>query len=168
MSEKVAVITPIEQLFWCNLGKRLKRAREARGWARAAVIARLPTPVVNRSLEAYESGDRRLLVSRYVELCAALNESPGEMLDAAVKETRNFSLVSMKVDLVAISRDREAGHSQLCEWAKNHLKKSPDEKVIVLMPVVVETLATMLGCTSRELVKYLSGFIVLRAGEGVG
>jgi len=54
------------------LGEELRRAREALGWSRGHLVARLPSGIGERTLLSYEHGTRHLTALRFVELCRAL------------------------------------------------------------------------------------------------
>jgi transcriptional regulator with XRE-family HTH domain len=164
LSESDAVLSPEEKLLWCNLGNRIKVARQERGWTREQVIQRLPTPIVDRTLLSYEHGTRRYTVARLAEIAIVLGEAPGDILNAAAREARAYHMIPMRVDLAAIARDRN-GFAALSKWAKSKLVEPPRERYPVLVPLVIQTLATMVEKPSRDLVRYLAQFIITRTPQ---
>lgn len=63
-----------------QLGRRLRARREARGWTRPDLAARLPSRPTEHTLLTYEHGTRRMTVERLIELCDALGEDAGDLL----------------------------------------------------------------------------------------
>jgi helix-turn-helix protein len=62
-----------EQAISKAIGEELRGAREAAGWSRAQLCARLPSGIGDRTLLSYEHGVRNLTVLRLIELSIALD-----------------------------------------------------------------------------------------------
>lgn len=75
---------PADEEISRAIGVELRLSREALGWSRDRMVARLPSGLVSRTLQSYESGQRNLTALRLVELCRALGVDPGELLSRAL------------------------------------------------------------------------------------
>jgi len=51
------------------LGEELRREREALGWSRAQLVARLPSGIGDRTLLSYEHGTRHSTALWLIEIC---------------------------------------------------------------------------------------------------
>src|SRR5690349_10328107 len=77
-----------DKLFSRMLGEELRCAREALGWSRLQLVARLPSGIGERTLLSYEHGTRHLTALRLVELCYALGVDAPTLLRRALQRAR--------------------------------------------------------------------------------
>jgi len=138
------------------LGDELRQAREAGGWTRAQLVARLPSGIGDRTLVAYEHGARQLTVNRLVELAAALGITAPELLRQALQRARLRNLV-LKVDLRGLLTDADEHFRPVIQWARNRLVEDP-QGVVELPPSAVREMAAMAGCSHSDLTRYLATF----------
>jgi transcriptional regulator with XRE-family HTH domain len=140
------------------LGEELRRAREASGWTRAQLVARLPSGIGDRTLVAYEHGARQLTVTRLVELAAALGitapELLGKALQKALLELQNLAL---KIDLRRLITETNDQFRPVAKWAQNRLIENP-HGVVEVPPSSVRDMAAFLGCSYTDLASYLAHF----------
>jgi transcriptional regulator with XRE-family HTH domain len=152
--------TPEDRVFTRKLGSRIREAREARGWTRLELCQRLPSGIGDRTLLSYEHGVRQLSVVRIVEICKALGNDPGALLNLAVRDTDNYHTAPMPIDLPALIGDTTEDYPAVHAWAKSRLEDAFGETgVVVVAPAVVETLARVTGCPHRTLAAYLTNFL---------
>jgi transcriptional regulator with XRE-family HTH domain len=136
------------------LGDELRRVREARGWSRGQMIARLPSGIGERTLLAYEHGLRQLTVIRLVELTETLG-FPGPTLLAQALQRAEIELenLALHVDLRMVIAHRNNKFRPMIPWARNKLNKHPDG-IVELTPSAVEELANFIGYTYQELANH--------------
>jgi transcriptional regulator with XRE-family HTH domain len=141
------------------VGEELRRAREARGWSRAQLVAQLPSGIGDRTLLSYEHGTRNLTMARFIELCHVLREDPAKLLNRALQRARiNLDSLVIRVDLRALLKDGSDTFRPMHQWARNTLNEHPDGTV-ELAPVVVQNLASFVGCPWQALSSYLARFV---------
>ena len=83
-----------------EIGRRIRRARKARGWtiAEMAQVGQIKAVV----LGSYERGSRNMPLSRLGEIAAILNVDPAELLDFAQPSQSTIS--TLTIDLRELSR----------------------------------------------------------------
>jgi transcriptional regulator with XRE-family HTH domain len=83
-----------------EIGRRIRRARKARGWtiAEMAQVGQIKAVV----LGSYERGSRNMPLSRLGEIAAILNVEPAELLDFA--QPSQSAISALTIDLRALSR----------------------------------------------------------------
>lgn len=141
------------------VGEELRRAREANGWSRGQLVARLPSGIGDRTLLSYEHGTRHLTLVRFVELCRALGVAAPSLLNQALQRARiHLQNLVLQIDLRALLSDRNDRFRPIIPWARNKLSENPDG-VVELPPSSVRELATFIGCPYQELAVYLARFI---------
>jgi transcriptional regulator with XRE-family HTH domain len=140
------------------LGEELRRAREAKGWSRAQLVARLPSGIGDRTLLSYEHGTRHLTVLRFIELCRALGVAAPTLLTQALQRARiHLQNLVLRIDLRYLLNDRSDPFRPMHQWARNKLNENPGA-VVELPPSSVRELATFTGCTFKELANHLARF----------
>lgn len=140
------------------IGDELRRAREATGWSRLQLVARLPSGIGDRTLLSYEHGTRHLTVLRFLELCRALGCAAPTLLTQALQRTRlELANLVLQVDLRALLNDESDTYRPMVQWAKNKLNKHPDG-VVELPPSSVAELADFVGYPYQDLANYLARF----------
>jgi transcriptional regulator with XRE-family HTH domain len=140
------------------IGEELRRARDARGWTRAQVVALLPSGIGERTLLSYEHGTRQLSVLRLLELCDALGVTASSVLNLALQRARLLlENLALQVDLHALLNDQRPQEPPLAQWASNKLCRHPDG-IVELVPAAVLELADVMGCDQSELAARLSRF----------
>lgn len=140
------------------LGEELRRVREAAGWSRAQLVARLPSGIGERTLLSYEHGTRQVSVSRLVEICEGLGVSAPRLLSYALQRARTQLMsLPLQIDLYQLMEDESPKFRSMSQWARNRLKETPSG-IAELAPSVVRELATLLGYLCDDLTAYLSGF----------
>jgi transcriptional regulator with XRE-family HTH domain len=139
------------------LGQEIRRAREARGWSRAQLVAQLPSGIGDRTLLSYEHGIRALSVARFIEICGALGVAATDILGSALEKARDLRAFSLRVDLRAILRDERPELAPVRLWARNRLEEDPATEVL-LAPVTVREMAAVFGISHATLAGYLIEF----------
>lgn len=140
------------------IGEELRRAREATGWSRLQLVARLPSGIGDRTLLSYEHGTRHLTVIRLLEICRALGFAAPTLLTRALQRARlELANLVLQVDLRALLNDESDTFRPMVQWARNKLNKHPDG-VVELPPSSVAELADFVGYPYEDLAKYLARF----------
>lgn len=141
------------------VGEELRRGREAIGWTRAQLVARLPSGICDRTLLSYEHGTRHLTVLRLVEVCRVLEVGASHLLGLALQRARAcVGNLTLWVDLPALLDDNTAEFKPVLVWARRMLAQHPDG-VVEVVPAAVETLATMIDRPHGDLAAYLARFV---------
>lgn len=141
------------------IGEELRRAREANGWSRSQLVARLPSGIGDRTLLSYEHGTRHFTLLRFIELCAALDVAAPTLLNQGLQRARlQLQNVVLQINLRELLSDRNERFRSLIPWARNKLLEYP-EGVVALPPSSVRELATFIGRPYHELAGYLARFI---------
>jgi transcriptional regulator with XRE-family HTH domain len=141
------------------IGEELRRAREATGWSRPQLVARLPSGIGDRTLLSYEHGTRHLTVLRFIEICRALGFAAPTLLNQALQRARiHLQNLVLRVDLRHLLNDRSEKFRAMHQWGRNKLNENPDG-VVELPPSSVRELATFVGCEYWELAEYLARFL---------
>jgi transcriptional regulator with XRE-family HTH domain len=140
------------------IGEELRRARDARGWTRAQVVALLPSGIGERTLLSYEHGTRQLSVLRLLELCDALGVTASSVLSLALQRARLLlENLALQIDLHAVLNDQRPQDPPLAQWASNKLGRHPDG-IVELVPAAVLELADFMGYDQSDLAARLSRF----------
>ncbi|MFL6126349.1 helix-turn-helix domain-containing protein [Actinophytocola sp.] len=148
-----------EKMLSRVIGEELRRAREAKGWSRAQLVATLPSGIGDRTLLSYEHGTRHLTVLRFIELCDALGVAAPTLLGHALQRARiHLQNLVLQIDLRHLLNDWSEKFRPMHQWARNKLNENPDG-VVELPPSSVRELAIFVGCTYQELADYLARFI---------
>lgn len=152
--------------FARTLGNELRTARKQRGWTRKQMRAHLAADadgseddeVSLQTLATYELGTRRISVERLVELCAALEQPPDQLLLRAITGAFGADHADrVTVDLSALVRTADPRLAHLRRWAAIRVRQRP----AALPPVeeldehALAALAALAGTTSTELVHAL-------------
>jgi transcriptional regulator with XRE-family HTH domain len=151
------------------LGEELRRAREACGWSRAQLVARLASGIGDRTLVSYEHGARQLTVARLVELAEALSITAPELLAQALQKAQlELQNLVLRIDLHRLLVDTDDQFRPMLQWARNRLIEEPRGTVEV-PPSAVREMAALLGCSRADLARYLAHFTAetpFQAAEG--
>ena len=142
------------------IGEELRRARETHGWSRAHLSRRLPSGYGDRTLLAYEHGLRNLLLQKLVELCVELRVGPGTVITRGLARAQLYlEHLSLHIDLNALLDDNSGSgtYGPMRQWGRNTLNEHPDG-IAEIEPAVVRNLASFIGCSHKELAKYLARF----------
>jgi hypothetical protein len=142
------------------LGDELRRAREACGWSRWQLVARLPSGIGDRTLLSYEHGARHLTVIRLIEICWAMGFDSATLHSRALQRARiHVENMNLQVDLHELLRhsNHSATFRPMVQWARNALSEQP-EGVVYVEPAVVRNLALFVGCPYQDLAEYLARF----------
>jgi transcriptional regulator with XRE-family HTH domain len=141
------------------MGEELRRAREAKGWSRGQLVARLPSGIGDRTLLSYEHGTRHLTVLRFIELCKALGVAAPVLLNQALQRARiHLANLVLRVNLKFLLNDQSPNFRPMHQWARNKLNEHPGG-VVELSPSSVRELAAFVGCGYEELAGYLARFL---------
>jgi transcriptional regulator with XRE-family HTH domain len=147
-----------EKVLSRAIGEELRRAREATGWSRWQLVARLPSGIGDRTLLSYEHGTRHLTVLRFLEICRALGFAAPTLLTHALQRARlELANLALQVDLRALLNDGSDTYRPMVQWAKNKLNKFPDG-VVELPPSSLAELADFVGYPYQDLANYLARF----------
>lgn len=140
------------------VGEELRRAREALGWSRGQLVARLPSGIGERTLLSYEHGTRHFTVLRLVEIARALGVDGPTLLTRGLQRARVYlEAMTLHVDLRQLLCDNNNVFRPMVQWARNTLNEHP-EGVVEVEPAVVRNLALFVGCPSQDLANYLARF----------
>jgi transcriptional regulator with XRE-family HTH domain len=140
------------------VGEELRRRREAAGWSRAELVARLPSGIGDRTLLSYEHGTRHLTVLRLIELCRPLGVSTPALLASALQRARIYlENLDLRIDLHALLDDKTDRFRPMAQWARNKLNQCPGG-IVEVGPAVVSEIALFMGCDHRDLATYLVRF----------
>lgn len=149
----------VEQEISRALGVELRQEREAVGWSRGQLVARLPSKIGDRTLLSYEHGTRTMTIVRFIEICSALSVDSATVHRRALQRARiNLENATLEVDLRFLLNDGSATYRPLQQWARNSLNEHPDG-IVEIAPVVIRHLALLVGCDYSGLVNYLARFI---------
>lgn len=141
------------------VGEEMRRAREAKGWTRAQLVARLPSGIGDRTLLSYEHGTRHLTLLRFVEVCGVLGEAAPQLLDQALRRARvQLENLVLRVDVRQVEAQRDQRFMPLVRWARTKLLRDP-AGVVKLAPSTLVELADLIGCSNVELANYLGKFV---------
>jgi transcriptional regulator with XRE-family HTH domain len=142
------------------LGDEIRTLRKAHRWTRKQLQARLnPDDEVSlQTLATYELGTRRMTVERLIEVCAALDHPPDQLLRRAA--TRAFAESdddSIEVDLSTLARTADPQLAPLQRWAALRINQSADGKLATekLEPSAIAALASLAGVTIQRLATVL-------------
>jgi transcriptional regulator with XRE-family HTH domain len=150
-----------------TLGNELRTARKQRGWTRKQMRAQLAAEnadsteddeVSLQTLATYELGTRRISVERLVELCAALDQPPDQLLLRAIIGAFGADHADrVQVDLPALARTADPRLAHLRRWAAIRVRQRPAAvpPVEELDEHALAALAALAGTTSNELVHAL-------------
>jgi transcriptional regulator with XRE-family HTH domain len=159
---------PSDQVISRAIGEELRRSREARGWSRGQLVARLPSGIGERSLLSYEHGTRHLTALRFIEICRALGVAPPTLLNQALQRARiHLQYLVLQIDLRYLLNDRSEIFRPMRQWAQNKLNENPGG-VVELLPSSVRELATFAGCTYWDLANYFARFLPTDTGADAG
>jgi transcriptional regulator with XRE-family HTH domain len=140
------------------VGEELRRVREAHGWSRLQLCARLPSGIGDRTVLSYEHGTRYMTLVRFVELSQALGVSAPSLLVSGLQRARIYlDNMAVRVDVRALSKDRDPKFLALTAWAHNKLIQCPGG-IVELAPNAVREIATMIGLSAEELAAYFARF----------
>lgn len=155
-----------EKVISRAIGEELRRAREANGWSRGQLVARLPSGIGDRTLLSYEHGTRHLTVLRFLELSRALEIAAPTLLTQALQRARiQLQNLVLQIDLRQLLDDGNEKFRPMVQWARNKLTENPDG-VAELPPLSVRELATFAGFPYQDLANYLARFIPEKTDEG--
>lgn len=137
------------------LGSELRRAREAAGWTRADLVARLPFEMHVQTLTNYERGLRQCTLGRLVEICRALDLTAPDVLRVALQRAEMDVHAVVQVDLRAAAEDSSAEFVPLQRWARNRLATEP-AGVVRLGQATIKEMAAVMDVPPATLTKRLS------------
>ncbi|MGQ0841003.1 helix-turn-helix domain-containing protein [Actinokineospora sp.] len=142
------------------VGHELRRARDAAGWTRSDLVAKLPSDIHVQTLATYEQGVRHCTVARLVEICRALGVPAAELLSLALQRAAvDLHRVELRVDLRAVARDRRTELEPLRAWARHRLDDDADGTGVArLDPVVIHEMAAFCGLSRSAMLHMLVEF----------
>lgn len=140
------------------VGEELRRTREALGWSRGQLVARLPSGIGERTLLSYEHGTRHFTVLRLIEISRALGVDAPTLLARGLQRARVYvETMTLHVDLRALLLDNNNVFRPMAQWARNTLNEHPDG-IVEVESAVVRNLALFVGCSRQDLANYLARF----------
>ncbi len=142
------------------LGDEIRTVRKARRWTRKQLRARLnPDEEVSlQTLATYELGTRRMTVERLIEICAALDHPPDQLLQrASARAFAEFGDDSIEVDLSALARIEDPQLVPLQRWAALRAAQCTDGKPTTktLDSPALAALANLAGVSKQRLASAL-------------
>jgi transcriptional regulator with XRE-family HTH domain len=149
------------------LGDEIRTARKKRGWTRKdlhdAMCLNDEDELSLQTLATYELGTRRISVERLVQICAALDEDPDELLARAFARTFKADQDShVHIDLVALARSTDPRLQRLQQWAAVRSRQSLapveelDHHAVAALARVAETTPHQLVHALRSLTRATS------------
>lgn len=104
------------------LGTELRRMRERLNWTRRDLKQRLRDDLSLQTIATYELGTRQCSVTRFVEICLALDETPHDVLARVHKQVFADQAdaegsAGVRVDLRAVAEDDDPVLAPLRRWA---------------------------------------------------
>ncbi|QFU94372.1 helix-turn-helix domain-containing protein [Amycolatopsis sp. YIM 10] len=152
----VAVDPDFDQPFREALGARLRLLRRGRRLSRERVCALLHNDMSIGTLGSYESGARRLTVSRLVELCEVLGTTAHDVLADVHRDLRRPG-PRIRIRLRVITRARDPELRPLRAWAEARVALLPPgpEPEIELDEAALREAATLCGLSPTELLHLL-------------
>jgi transcriptional regulator with XRE-family HTH domain len=140
------------------IGEEIKKARESLGWSRLAVVSRLPSGICDRTLLSYEHGTRQMTITRFLEVCKALQLDPANVITWGLQRAKiNLENMNISIDVRKLANDKDVLYKIMQEWAINKLN-SHAGFIAQLSPTAIKEFATLMNCTSRDLTEYLVKF----------
>jgi transcriptional regulator with XRE-family HTH domain len=137
------------------LGDEIRRLRKLRGWTRKELNERLQSDISLQTLATYELGTRQCSVTRFVEICLALNELPHELLARVHERVFTDTPVGrVRLDLRKVVRDRQLELLPLRRWAAGRLATESGTEV-QLDIAALERLAELCNLDTVELISRL-------------
>jgi len=155
------MVEPSDKVISRALGEELRRAREACGWSRLQLVARLPSGIGERTLLSYEHGARQLTMLRFIEICRAMGVDSATLHARALQRARiHVETMNLQVDIREMLRDcnNNGKFRPMVQWARNTLNEHP-EGIVEVQPVAVRHLALSAGYACQDLTSYLAQFI---------
>lgn len=140
------------------LGDEIRRLRKLRGWTRKELNERLQSDISLQTLATYELGTRQCSVTRFVEICLALNELPQELLSRVHERVFTESPVGrIRIDLRKVVRDRQPELLPLRRWASGRLttEPGPHSAEVHLDIAALERMAELCNLETVELIDRL-------------
>lgn len=137
------------------LGEELRRLRKERGLTRRDLGHRLQSDLSLQTLATYELGTRQCSVVRLVELCAALEITPDQLLARVAQRYFGAStLDGVRVDLRKIARTRRRDLEPFRRWAQGRLQENGNghRSEVNLDPAALDQLAELCGLATPDLV----------------
>lgn len=141
------------------IGHEMRRARDAVGWTRAELVARLPFDLHTQTLAGYERGAVQCASSRFVLLCQAMGVSAPDILAWAMQRALiDLPTTGVQVDVHAVVHDNAPDLLPLRRWARKLLKDDPGSGVARLAWPAVQELARAFGMDRDAFVRILVRF----------
>jgi hypothetical protein len=140
------------------LGDELRQARRQLRWSRKELRGRLAHRVSLPALASYELGTRQCSVSRFVEICDALETTAPELLACALRRRASTTHADgLHVDLRPVIGDNSRKLCAFRRWAEHRLATSlGNDAGVHLAAPTVERLAELCGVTTPDLVATLA------------
>ncbi|GAA2973763.1 helix-turn-helix domain-containing protein [Actinokineospora diospyrosa] len=147
------------------IGHELRTAREALGWTRAQLVAKLDREIHSQTIATYELGIRQCTLGRFVAICEALGIPAPDVLSTAMRQAGvEPHLLACVVDLRLLVLDHAADLEPLRRWARHRLDnaaesdESDEDGIVHLEPGAVAELAVFCGLTHLQLFHRLGAF----------
>ncbi|MDQ3579518.1 MAG: helix-turn-helix transcriptional regulator [Actinomycetota bacterium] len=137
------------------LGRELQQLRMRRKWTRAQMVKRLSHDLSAQALASYETGTRSCTVVRFVELCAALETSPHDLLERVHGQFVHTEYpATLQIDLPRLADDRRPQLSSASRWAATEVARhaAPTRELDF---AALESLASLCGLSVVELIRML-------------
>ncbi|MDI5979578.1 helix-turn-helix domain-containing protein [Amycolatopsis magusensis] len=155
-----------DQAFRDALGERLRLLRRARQLRREEVCAMLHNDLSIGTLGSYESGARRLTVSRLVELCEVLGTTAHEVLAQVHRDLRRPELsLRVRLKVITQTQDPELGPLQAWALARASDEHAAPDPMIEMDEVTLRQAAVLCGMTPLQLLRRLQ--LLAPESEGI-
>jgi transcriptional regulator with XRE-family HTH domain len=141
------------------VGEELRRARDARGFTREELVARLPFRLHAQTLAAYERGTIQCTIRRFVEICRVIGAPAPDVLSWALQRAEvDLQFIGIQIDLPALLKDTKAELAPLRNWASKRLASSGEAGIVRLQLAALQEMAVLFDIDQTELVRELIRF----------
>ncbi len=136
------------------LGEELRKLRKKRGWTRKELNERLQSEISLQTLATYELGTRQCSVVRLVELCAAMDELPQNLLERVHRRVFGDEPGRVRLNLTRVVADDQPELLPLRRWARGRLEQANANEVQLEFSAL-ERMAELCGMETQDLIARL-------------
>ncbi|SFQ29212.1 helix-turn-helix domain-containing protein [Amycolatopsis rubida] len=152
----LAVLAEDAELYNLVLGDELRKRRTGRKWTRKNMLDQPGVEVALQTLTSYEQGTRQATVHRLVELCAAMDVLPQDLLASVQLRILGREPGRLRVRLPVLAASDDPGLAPMARWAAAMLRHPGHPLEVDLEPVAIEPMAELCGLGPADLVARLS------------
>jgi transcriptional regulator with XRE-family HTH domain len=162
--------------FTVVLGDLIRTERKSRGWTRKQLrVAMFPELAGDeqaldnvlsiQTLATYELGTRKILVTRLVHICAALEVSVGDLVRRTLERLHPaVATGSIFLDRAGLADSADPRLHSLKQWLATQSQQPDDNSLVVELPrEALDPLADLARLTKSELTSALAGLVIDRS-----